>query len=265
MLFSLSSRASHNVGTMQNVSKAANAQNFRLRALLGAIALGGVLVPSMANASLYFSGIYGSLGLGAILTKGKHKYFDPNGATSQSDLGNLGGITSFHAGYITEKGESTVMLGGELYALKAFNNIRKGMNLPDGTRIGSVNIKHNMAYGAAFILGKLINPKIMVYGKIAYEFGGIKYDYKELSFSDAPNWSRTDNYRKFIPGAGFRYAMADKFHVGFEYSLAPIGKKQIKNDNNSTDGANRRTEAKILDNRFLITLTYQFTTPKGNK
>jgi opacity protein-like surface antigen len=137
--------------------------------------------------------------------------------------------------------------------------------LPDGTRIGSVNIKHNMAYGVAFILGKLINPKIMVYGKIAYEFGGIKYDYKELSFSNTPNFSKTSNYRKFVPGVGFRYAMADKFHIGFEYGLAPIGKKQVKNDNNSTDGANRRTEAKILDNRFLITLTYRFTTPKGHK
>ncbi|MBX9977371.1 MAG: porin family protein [Alphaproteobacteria bacterium] len=222
-------------------------------------------ITTTAQASLYFSGFYSSLGLGGILTKGKHKFKDPDVGKAESTLSNFGGATSFSLGYVTEKGVSTVMLGGEIYALKVFNNIKKRIEFEDRSTQGILHVHHNAAYGASFILGKLINPKIMVYAKITYEFGAIAYKYKELPspFTSA-TFDRTKNYKKIVPGAGFRYAISDRFHIGAEYSLAAIGKVDILKGVNTMNGQTRQAESKILDNRLLVTFTYQITAPKGN-
>ena len=223
-----------------------------------------LLTTSQVKGSLYFSGLYASVGAGGILTKGKHKLINPNAGPSESKLSNFGGGASFHIGYVTEKGASTVMLGGEIYAMKFFNNIRKSIALPSGDFQGNVRIQHNLGYGAALILGKLINPKIMVYGKLAFEMSSIMYKYNELRFGTSSTWDTKKSYRKFIPGAGFRYAMSDHFHIGAEYSVAPLGKVLVRSDSYPINGAARKIESKIIDNRFLVTFTYQLTAPKGN-
>lgn len=241
---------------------------FKIKRLALITSLLTTLAPAItttAQASLYFSGFYSSLGLGGILTKGKHKFTDPDVGKAESTLSTFGGGTSFHIGYVAEKGVSTVMLGGEIYAVKFFNNIKKRIEFEDRTTQGIVHIQHKPAYGASFIMGKLINPKIIVYAKISYEFGAIAYKYKELP---APfistTFDRTKNYKKIVPGAGFRYAIGDRFHIGAEYSLAAIGKVDILKGVDAINGQPRKAESKILDNRLLVTFTYQISAPKGN-
>ncbi len=65
------------------------------------------------------------------------------------------------------------------------------------------------------------------------------------------------SYRQIVPGAGFRYAAGDRFHIGAEYSLVPLGKVEITGLNAASGAGKASAESKILDNRFLITFTYQ--------
>lgn len=231
---------------------------------IGYVALSSLLFvyPTGVQSSLYFSGFYASVGGGAVWTKGEHKLHDSNSTrgVAKSTFSNLGFLGSFHAGYITDwKKSSTLILGGELYAIKSFNTMKKGIKLPDGAEQGRVKIDDNLAFGPALIVGKMINPRFFVYGKLAYEFGSISYKYRNLPFTNTTSSDRKIHHHTFTPGVGARYALSDHFHVGAEYSLVPIGKKTIQKDTDTIDGGSRRMESKTLNNRLLLTLTWQIT------
>lgn len=223
------------------------------------LAAGILAAPAVSEASLYFSGMYTTLGIGGVWEKGKHKFVDPTRGKNQANINSFAPAASFHLGYITEIKTSTVMMGGELYYF--YPGFSKRINLiPEGfPSQGNGRIERNGSYGLALITGKLINPKIVVYGKIAYDIAPTQFKYYNMTFGTRTNKTYKKSFKKFAVGAGFRYAMSDRFHIGAEYGVAPLGKFVIRKDSQVIDGASRLKEVKLTEQRFLLTLTYQIT------
>lgn len=223
------------------------------------LAAGIIAAPATSEASLYFSGMYGTLGIGALWEKGKHKFVDPVRGKNQAMINSFGPAGSFHLGYVTEIKVSTVMVGGELYYF--YPSFGKRINLiPEGSiSQGNARIVRNGSYGAALVAGKLINPKIMVYAKLAYDIAPTQFKYYDLTFGSVRNKIYKKSFRTFTPGLGFRYAMSDRFHIGAEYNIAGLGKYVIRKDSQVIDGASRLKEVKLMEQRFLVTFTYQIT------
>ena len=236
-----------------------------MRSISSLLLAASVLVsPAVSEASLYFSGMYTTVGIGAVWEKGKHKFVDPVKGKNQANINSFAPAASFHLGYITEVKTSTVMVGGELYYF--YPGFSKRINLiPDGSvSQGNANIVRNGSYGLGFVTGKLINPKIIVYGKIAYDIAPTQFKYSDLTFGSVRNKTYKKSFKKFTVGAGFRYAMSDRLHIGAEYNVVPLGKFVIRKDSQVIDGASRLKEVKLTEQRFLLTLTYQITSSVSN-
>ena len=218
-----------------------------------------LLSPLAANASLYFSGFYTTLGLGGTWVKGKHKFTDPNGDVGQAKLNTINMAGSLHLGYITEINVSTVMVGGEIYYMIPTYN-HKFKLIPDGgSSEGDARIHRKSTYGAAFIAGVLLNPKIIVYGKLAFDIAPTEFKYSNLTFGNKSNINYKHSYKKFVPGVGFRYAIGDRFHIGAEYDIAVLGRHAVRSVDNPQYNASVGIDTKLIEQRFMITLTYQLT------
>lgn len=219
--------------------------------------------PSISQASLYFSGFYGSVGVGAIWVKGKHTFADPATGKGQSKPNTAGAAGSFHLGYMTEIKTSTVMVGGEIYYMQPSFNYKMQL-IPDGfPRQGAGRIQRKGTYGVSLIAGVLINPKIVVYGKLSYDIAPTQFKYSDLSFGTNRNITYKHNYKTVVPGFGFRYAIADRFHIGAEYNLAVLGKYDVRKADSAQFGAVRGIETKLTEQRIMLTFTYQITSGIG--
>lgn len=229
---------------------------FRATALILALCC---VAPSQGQSSLYFSGLYASLGGGIVWTKGRHQLYDPNPTrgVAKSNFSNFGFLGSAHVGYLSEWKHSTVLWGAEIYAIKSFNTMKKRMTLPGGDSQGQLKVMDNASFGPALIMGKLMNPRLLMYGKLAYEIGSISYKYRDLPGSTTSSLDRKIHHKKPTPGAGIRYAVSEHLHVGAEYSLLPVGKKTVQKENETVNGSTHRIESKTLNNRILVNVTWR--------
>jgi opacity protein-like surface antigen len=218
-----------------------------------ALLIGGA---SAANAG--FGGFYVGGQLGLALMQGTHTY--TNGGTTPGTqkakaFGYLGGL---NAGYLRQPGDSNVILGGELYFLLAGPKASKDLQIPGGPIEGKANLSHKYAMGGALILGTLMNPKVMVYGKLAYEFDKFDLKYTGLTFQ-APN---SQDFKKtttgFVPGAGLLYKVNTSLLVGGEYGYAMMKKMQPRKDSVAINGVQRGFMFTPSEHRITAKVIYLF-------
>jgi|GEM_PF-5921945 len=211
----------------------------RISRILPVLAVTAATITPSA-ASLYFNGAYAGVGFSGLFIHGKHRYND-NSATGQSSSKSRKVAPAFsgYLGIMSEVGLSTFVAGAELFINKPIAKVSRTVSSP-GTPPTPLKMQRRMGYGPAIILGKLLNPKTVFYGRLGYEF------------------SKAEN--RFVPGLGMKYALADRFHIGLEYGLAAIGKKETRIS--SSNVSNKYAiQSKFLEHRIELKLSYQLFSP----
>lgn len=200
-----------------------------------------------------YGGFYAGVGVGAAIARSEHKFTNVASQQGKTTYTKFGGLYEVHAGYMQEIGSSRTMVGGELYAVGSTPKETENVGVHGGNVVGTVSIDRAPAYGVAAILGKLVNPKVMVYGKIAYEMAKYKLVYKGNTHLPALSQTAKSTYNGVVTGFGIGYKVTSNIMVGGEYNYAGLyGNEKVVNKNGFT------CELNPGEHRFSIRASYLF-------
>ncbi len=205
-----------------------------------------------------FSGFYGGADLGVSIFKGDHTYTDAFGKDKE-DFTKIGALLGAHLGYMKEIGASRIVLGLEGYLNTSTARAKDDLkSSPAKTKVGTFEAKRKMSAGLSLIGGKLVNPKVMIYGKLSFERGSFEIDYKNNLMSPTSK-TRKKTMFALVPGAGIHYKAAervfsknDKILVGFEYNYAGFYKDIDTRLNSSTI----RYDFEHVEHRIFAKISY---------
>lgn len=193
-------------------------------------ALSILALTTTAALSNNYGGVFVGGGLGAAIMRAEGKYVDATQGEGKTTFNKFGAAYQIHAGYLTEIGNSKTMVGGELF-LNGSSAKKDGKLGVDGQAVvGTMNLKRSFGYGLALIVGKLVNPKVMVFARAAYEMDRYTIDLK-------PNVGQSQSVKKtyagFVPGVGVDYKVSPNVIVGLGYDYAGLfGNKTVAEQGN---------------------------------
>ncbi|HXF90696.1 MAG TPA: hypothetical protein VNJ29_02065 [Candidatus Nitrosotenuis sp.] len=203
-----------------------------------------------------YTGPFLGLDIGAGIFNGDHTYRDITGKDKTS-FTKAGFLYGGYLGYMKEIGKSRVVLAIEGYFHTNTANIKENLKSgPANTKVGTYNASRDHSLGIAFIGGKLINPKVLVYLKLAIERGKFKIKYKNSLATDT-SFTRKKTDTTFIPALGLLhktheriFRAHDKIFTGFEYQFSNFYKdihttKSIDNMSHDFSHTEHRVIAKI--------------------
>ncbi|MBY0280768.1 MAG: hypothetical protein K2W94_01265 [Alphaproteobacteria bacterium] len=214
---------------------------------------------SITVASANFTGFYAGGTIGAAMLQGTHQY--SNGTTTpagKQKVNALGYLAGGNVGYLRQMGDSKLVLGGEAFATLAGPNAKKDLQMPDGPIEGKANIRHKMFMGAAVIIGAVMNPKVMMYTKLAYEMDKFELQYTGLTFGTVANEKFTKSVRGIVPSVGALCKITNSFLIGAEYSYALIEKLAPRSDATVINGAQRGFTYSPTEHRLAAKIVYLF-------
>jgi hypothetical protein len=182
-----------------------------------------------------FSGFYAGGELGVAYTSGDNTYRDPFDKDEET-FSALGFLWGGHVGYVHEIGQSRTVIGVELYLNSHAANVKedlKGGN--PKAKVGTFEAERIRSIGAGLIIGKLLNPKVLGYVKIALERANFEVTYKNRNVAKSTEVFKK-NLNGLVPFVGIKYSLkesifrkGDRFLIGAEYGYAGFFGK-IKND-----------------------------------
>ena len=214
---------------------------------------------SIGCASASFTGFYAGGSLGAAMLQGTHQYTNGTSAPAGKQKVNaLGYLVAANLGYIRQMGDSKLVLGGEAFGGMVSPSAKKDLQMPNGSIEGTVNIRHKMFMGAAVIVGAVMNPKVMVYGKLAYEMNKFELQYKSLTYGTVTSEKFTKSVRGIVPSLGALYKVSNSLLVGGEYSYSLIGKLDPRKDKTVINGAQRGYSYSPVEHRIVAKVAYLF-------
>jgi len=208
--------------------------------------LGALILTTTAAMSNNYGGVFvgGGLGIGGM--RAESKYADALQGNGKTTLNKFGAAYQIHAGYLTEIGSSKTMVGGEIYLNGSSAKKEGNVGINGGNVAGTVNLKRSLGYGLALIVGKLVNPKVMIYARAAYEASRYNID---LKLDGAQSQSIKKTYTGFVPGVGFDYKVTPNIVVGLGYDYAGLfGNKDVYQNGNvkvQVNPAEHRIMAKV--------------------
>jgi hypothetical protein len=214
---------------------------------------------SLSAASANFTGFYAGGSIGAAMLQGTHQYSNGTSAPAgKQKVSGLGYLAGGNLGYIRQMGDSKLVLGGEAFATMAGPNAKKDLQIPDGSIEGKVNISQKMFFGAAIIVGAVMNPKVMMYTKLAYEMDKFELKYTNLTYGTVPAEKFTKSVRGIVPSLGGLCKVSNSLLVGAEYSYALIGKLEPRKDSTVINGAKRGYSYTPTEHRVVAKVVYLF-------
>lgn len=182
-----------------------------------------VLTTTAAMASNY-GGIFVGGGLGVGVMRNETKYTDTAFGEGKTTTTKVGGYYQLHAGYLHELGTSKTMLGGDVYMNSSSAKIINNIGVNGRAIVGTLEQKRSSGYGLAFIAGKLVNPKVMLYGRLGYEVS--HYDMKVTLINQASQSSKK-SYTGIVPGVGMNYKVTPNVLVGLGYDYAGLFSNKV--------------------------------------
>lgn len=214
---------------------------------------------SINTASAEFTGLYAGGNVGVAMLQGTHQY--NNGTSSpagKQKVNALGYLAGANFGYLKQMGNSKLVVGGEVFGDLAGPSAKKDLQIPDGSIEGKVNIRHKMILGAGLILGGVMNPKVLVYTKVAYEMDKFELKYTNLTYGTVPTEKFTKSVRGIVPSAGVLYKVTNSLLVGGEYSYALMAKLEPRKDATVINGAQRGYNYTPTEQRLTVKFAYLF-------
>jgi outer membrane immunogenic protein len=210
----------------------------------------GALVLTTTTAMSDYGGIFVGAGLGVGMMRNDTKYVDATQGEGKSTVAKLGAYYQLHAGYLHEVGTSKTLVGGDIYvngsSAKKLNNV----GVDGGAIAGTIEQKRSTGVGIAAILGKLINPKVMIYGRVGYELS--KYDMKLNLIGVTPK-SFTKSYNGIVPGVGLNYKIAHNMMIGGGYDYTGLFSNKTVYQNGDVN-----IQVKPAEHRMMVKLTFVF-------
>jgi outer membrane immunogenic protein len=210
----------------------------------------GALVLTTTTAMSDYGGIFVGAGLGVGMMRNDTKYVDATQGEGKSTVSKLGAYYQLHAGYLHEVGTSKTLVGGDIYvngsSAKKLNNV----GVDGGAIAGTIEQKRSTGVGIAAIMGKLINPKVMIYGRVGYELS--KYDMKLNLIGVAPK-DFTKSYNGIVPGVGLNYKIAHNMMIGGGYDYTGLFSNKTVYQNGDVN-----IQVKPAEHRMMVKLTFVF-------
>lgn len=164
-----------------------------------------------------YGGFFIGGGLGAAALRNEAKYTDTTQGKGKLTANKLGAYYQVHAGYLHEVGTSKTMIGGDIFLNSSSAKKIYNIGVNNQPAVGTLEQKRSTGYGIAAIAGKLVNPKVMVYGRLGYEMS--RYEMKLALVGQAPQ-SSTKSYSGVVPGVGMNYKVTPNVLVGLGYDYA---------------------------------------------
>lgn len=206
------------------------------------------ILTTTAAVSNNYGGVFvgGGLGMGGM--RSESKYTDIVQGNGKTNLNKFGAAYQLHTGYLTEIGSSKTMVGGEIYLNGSSAKKEGDIGIDGGAVVGSMSLKRSLGYGVALIAGKLVNPKVMVYARIAYEMSRYNID---LKLAGAQSQSIKKTYSGVVPGAGIDYKVAPNVIVGLGYDYAGLfGNKAVY------EQGNQKIEVNPSEHRIMAKVSF---------
>lgn len=211
------------------------------------------------SASAEFTGLYAGGNVGIALLGGTHQYSNGTSALAgKQKVNTLGYLAGANFGYLRQMGDSKLVLGGEIFGDLAGPNAKKDLQIADGPIEGKVNVSHKMILGGGIILGGVMNPKVLVYTKLAYEMNKFELKYTNLTYGSVPTEKHTKSVRGIVPSAGVLYKVTNSLLVGGEYSYALMAKLEPRKDSTVINGAQRGYNYTPTEHRVTVKFVYLF-------
>ncbi len=217
-----------------------------------------LLIGGVSAATAGFNGFYVGGHFGAAMLQGTHTYTNGGSKPGEQKAKGIGYLAGINAGYLKQMGASNMVLGGEAYFSMVGAKSSLNLQIPDGPLEGKANISHKSAMGGALIAGALLNPKVLMYAKMAYELDKFTFKYTGLTFQTPTSESYSKTTRAFVPGAGALYKMSESLLVGGEYGYAKIKKMQPRADAVALNGARRGYSFAPVEHRITAKVVYIF-------
>lgn len=217
----------------------------KLKTILGMLGLASTTV-----AAHPYGGVFAGIGLGGIMLKNQTKYIDALSGEGKTNFSKAGFAYQLHGGYLHEIGTSRTMIGFDLYFNSGSAKRQGNVGVSGLAAAGTLEQKRGMGFGLGIITGKLINPQVMLYGRIGIE--SVKYKMK-LTLTGQPSIDSNVSYGGIVPGAGVSYKVAPNLLVGAEYHYAGL----FKNKEMFKQG-NLALQVKPVEHRAMIKLSYLF-------
>lgn len=219
-----------------------------------ALLVGGVSAATATG----FNGFYLGAHVGGAMLQGTHTYTNGGSKPGAQKTKGISYLAGINAGYLKQMGASNMVVGGEAYFSMAGPKASLNLQIPDGPLEGKANISHKSAMGGALIAGALLNPKVLMYVKLAYELDKFTFKYTALTFQTPTSESYSKTTRAFVPGAGALYKVSESLLVGGEYGYAKIKKMQPRTDAVALNGAQRGYTYAPEEHRLTAKIVYVF-------
>lgn len=210
-------------------------------------------VATLSNPAQAYTGFYLGGNLGGNWLRGNHNLTINGGTPDAKRISKISFIGGVHIGYTTEISDK-IIIGAEVAGLIITGGQKSILN-NGPANIGTVEIKHKRSINAGVILGKLLNPRVLIYTKFGADFGNFEVRYQQTSLF--PVSSKKYNKIAIMPALGMKYAFNAHFMVGGEYQYLGTYAKLVPL--NTTVGGNSfYASYKPAAHRLTLSMSYMF-------
>jgi opacity protein-like surface antigen len=217
-----------------------------------------LLALAASGACASTQGFFVSGNVGGVFQSGNHVYISDSGREGKQNLKSFGAAAGASVGYLHETAGAKLIFGGEVFGAITTLNAKKDLHVKDGVLEGKVGIKPKNFFGAAILAGMPINPRVILYGRLGYEFNRFAFDYSNLTFQTPTVEKYNKTLKGLAPGAGALYKLTDKLIFGAEYVFSLEGKVKLRDDKAPINGAKRGYVFSGHAQRLMARLIYVF-------
>lgn len=219
---------------------------YKLRVLAFAVA-------TLSTSAQAYTGFYLGGNLGGNWLRGNHSLTTNGGTPDVKRISKISFLGGLHIGYTTEISDK-IIIGAEIAGLLITGGQNRILN-NGPANIGTVEIKHKRSINAGIILGKLLNPRVLIYTKFGADFGNFEVRYRKTTLF--PVSSKKYNKIAVTPALGIKYAFNQHFMVGGEYQYLGTYPKIVPID--TTVGGNTfYASYKPTAHRLTLSMSYMF-------
>jgi opacity protein-like surface antigen len=211
--------------------------------------------PLFATMGGFYVGGHG----GVAFIKGEHKYINgDNGSVGALEVNKMGYLLGINVGYLSALNGGKMYIGGEVYASILKASLRKQLQTKTGPIEGNVSIQPKHIYGAAALIGTMLNPRVLVYGRLGYEMQSYAFNYTELTFQSPDSQKVQKTVSGFAPGAGGLYRLSNSLAVGGDIIVPILPKIEARKSTQTINGAKRGFEYSPTQYRVMAKVIYSF-------
>lgn len=191
------------------------------------------IAPFMASLSADpVRGVFASLNLGTSIVFQNHNYTNQTGSIDKQKKAKISPSLGASLGLLNQIEKSKVVMGTEACFTSPQSRQKYVLNASSGSSDGNLSIKNPYIFGVYGIIGTMVSPKFMLYGKAGYAWMKTELKYTNLR-NENPNFQ---TYKKTLSGLsggfGINYLITNKLMLGGEYLY--YSPKSITPRNNET-------------------------------